>query len=151
MAALRRAKTLLGEEWRVGSQTRREGPYYDSRDYLDIGLFPVDKWLSGPLPDEIKRCHPAVSEVMKYSTGVSKELKPRAKRLLHALFREADVRGWKHQEIEIGPSSGHKTSRERGRSKRTTPDTASLMAFGPTSSRPWSRWTWSRGSRPRKS
>src|SRR5699024_9923993 len=65
-------------------------------------------------PDEVKRYHPAVGKVMKYSTGVSKELKPRAKQLLHALFREADVRGWKHQEIEIGPNSGRKTSRERG-------------------------------------
>lgn len=114
VAALRRAKSLLGEEWRVSSQTRREGPYYDGQDYLDIGLFPVDRWLSEPLPDEVKRYHPAVGKVMKYSTGVSLELKPRAKRLLHALFREADVRGWKHQEIEIGPNSGHKTSRERG-------------------------------------
>lgn len=114
VAALRRAKTLLGEQWRVSSQTRREGPYYDSRDYLDIGLFPVDRWLSEPLSDEVKRYHPAVGKVMKYSTGVSKDLKPRAKRLLHALFREADVRGWRHQEIEIGPNSGHKTSRERG-------------------------------------
>ncbi|MDO5511375.1 hypothetical protein [Corynebacterium sp.] len=114
VAALSRAKSLLGEEWRVSSQTRREGPYYDARDYLDIGLFPVDRWLSEPLPDEVKRYHPAVGRVMKYSTGVSPDLKPRAKRLLHALFREADVRGWKHQEIEIGPNSGHKTSRERG-------------------------------------
>ena len=114
VAAFRRAKSLLEEEWRVSSQTRREGAYYDGRDYLDIGLFPVDRWLSEPLPDEVKRYHPAVGKVMKYSTGVSLELKPRAKRLLHVLFREADARGWKHQEIEIGPNSGHKTSRERG-------------------------------------
>ena len=105
---------MLGEQWRVSSQTRREGPYYDSRDYLDIGLFPIDRWLSEPLPEEVKRYHPAVGKVMKYSTGVSKEIKPRTKRLLHALFRGAEVRGWKHQEIGIGPNSGHKTSRERG-------------------------------------
>lgn len=113
-AALQSAKLLLGEEYRVSTQTRREGPYFSSREFFEIGIFPVDRWLSDPPPEEIKRYHPAVAKVMKYSTNVSAALKLRARRLLHSLFCEITARGWTHGPLEVGPYSGHRNSHERG-------------------------------------
>lgn len=51
---------------------------------------------------------------MKYSTNMTRDLQKRAKKALHMLFREVDARGWEHKEVDVTPSSGHKTSRERG-------------------------------------
>ncbi|MEJ5928220.1 hypothetical protein WG915_06265 [Corynebacterium sp. H128] len=111
---LRSAKTLLGDTWRVSTRSRNVGSWCKKKYDVDIALVPVDHWLSDPLPEEIKRHHRAVSQVMKYSTNVSTEMKPRARRLLHQLFLEVDARGWSYGAVEVDPYSGHKTSRERG-------------------------------------
>ena len=111
---LRSSRSLLGDAWRVTSRVRNEGSYHAPQKFFDLTLVPVDKWLSDPIPDEIKRYHPAVGRVMKYSTNMTRDLQKRAKRALHMLFREVEARGWEHKEVDVSPYSGHKTARERG-------------------------------------
>lgn len=116
---LRSSKELLGDKWRISSRTRAEGSYLNPTQYLDVAIAPIDVWISETpeavqAQERVSRYHPAVTKVMKYSTNISTDLQPRARRLLHSLFSEVDARGWKHQPVDVGPYSGHKTSRERG-------------------------------------
>lgn len=105
--------------WRVSTRTRAIGRWYrDQREVLDVALIPEDRWLSDSPEvvtsrDRIARYHPAVSKVMAYATNISPSLKPRARRLLHSLFREAEARGWEHCSVHTGGYCGY-TARERG-------------------------------------
>lgn len=107
-------------DWRVSTRTRAIGQWpQKQRQVLDVALVPEDRWLTES-PEEVTsrerigRYHPAVTTVMEYATNISSPLKPRARRLLHALFREIEARGWKPGEVSTSLYSGYRTSRERG-------------------------------------
>lgn len=51
---IRSSRSLLGDTWRVTSRVRKEGSYHAPQKFFDVTLVPTDKWLSDPVPDEIK-------------------------------------------------------------------------------------------------
>lgn len=118
---LRAYPAVRDGNWRVSTRTRFIGHWYrDQRKVLDVALLPEDKWLSEPPEnitsrDRIGRYHPAVSKIMAYATNISPSLKPRARKLLHALFREIDARGWTPCTVSTSSYSG-RSKRERGSS-----------------------------------
>ena len=117
---LRSLPVVQEQGWRVSTRTHQPS-YWRRNDIktLDVALIPRDEWLTtkpeaNASKDRIGRYHPAVATVMEYSTNISASLKPRARRLLHSLFSEADARGFTHGSFTISAYGSYQTARERG-------------------------------------
>lgn len=95
-----------GGLWCLSYRTRRAHAHAwgSPDDVLDACLYEVVSWRTAPIEDVLvtraPKFHTGVKEVLKYSTDVSAVMKPRARRLLHATFTEAEARGWKPGPVE---------------------------------------------------
>ncbi|WP_147287095.1 hypothetical protein [Corynebacterium pilosum] len=95
---LAKAEDLLGSD-RVTISHHRGGSWNDYRETISVALVPKDRWLTRT-PREVVdatrvKYHPAVAAVVEGSRGFSTATVTRAKRVLHAMFTEAEARGWK--------------------------------------------------------
>lgn len=95
---LTKAEHLLGSD-RVTISRHRGGSWNDYCETISVALVPKDRWLTRT-PQEVVdatrvKYHPAVATVVEGSRGFSTATVTRAKRVLHAMFTEAEARGWK--------------------------------------------------------